>query len=46
MKTEKKNVQNLNHQTSAALKWITINIAEVLHLNWTQVIVWRRNWLK
>ena len=36
-KLKKKDIQNLNHQTSAALKSITINIAEVLHLNWAQV---------
>ena len=37
VKTEKEDIQNLNHQTSAALKSITIKIAEVLHLNWAQV---------
>lgn len=46
MKTEKKIIQTLNHQTSSELKSITINIAEVLHLNWAQVTVWGQNWLR
>ena len=42
----KKIIQTLNHQTSSELKSITINIAEVLHLNWAQVTVWGQNWLR
>ena len=39
-------MQTLNYQTSSELKSITINIAEVLHLNWAQVTVWGQNWLR